>query len=72
MENARRLALIEQYRDGFEALVAALERLTPDEWMREGTHTEQGHYSVHEWLEICATHAHDHADQIRRARAAAR
>jgi len=52
--------------------VQILERLTPDEWMREGTHTEQGHYSVHQWLETYATHAHDHADQVRRARAADR
>jgi hypothetical protein len=51
--------------------VQILERLTPEEWMREGTHSEKGRYSVREWLEIYATHAHDHADQIRRARATA-
>ncbi len=48
-----------------------LERLTSDEWTREGTHSESGHYSVDDWLQIYAAHAHDHADQIRRARAAA-
>jgi hypothetical protein len=41
--------------------------LTPDEWKRSGTHTESGSYSVEDWLEIYASHPHDHADQIRRA-----
>ncbi len=47
-----------------------LDRLTADEWAREGTHSESGRYSVDYWLGIYAVHAHDHADQIRRARAA--
>lgn len=48
-----------------------LEHLTEAEWARSGTHTESGPYSVEDWLEIYAAHAHDHADQIRRARASA-
>ena len=48
-----------------------LDRLSEAEWAREGTHSESGHYSVAIWLEIYATHAHGHADQIRRARQAA-
>ena len=44
-----------------------LDRLTDDDWARAGTHTESGPYSVERWLEIYADHAHDHADQIRRA-----
>jgi len=47
-----------------------LDHLGEAEWSREGTHTESGHYSVETWLEIYAAHAHDHAGQIRRARAA--
>lgn len=47
-----------------------LDRLSEAEWAREGTHSESGHYSVLIWLEIYAKHAHGHADQIRRARAA--
>jgi hypothetical protein len=43
--------------------------MTEAEWSREGTHSESGHYSVIKWLEIYAHHAHNHADQIRRARA---
>ncbi|MCD6058742.1 MAG: hypothetical protein K0Q89_2272, partial [Thermomicrobiales bacterium] len=32
-------------------------------------HSESGPYSVEDWLRIYSGHAHDHADQIRRARA---
>jgi hypothetical protein len=45
-----------------------LDRLTEEEWEREGTHSESGRYSVLDWLQIYAVHAHEHADQIRRAR----
>jgi hypothetical protein len=51
--------------------VEILERLTPDQWSRTGTHSETGPYSVDRWLEIYAAHAHDHAQQIRRARGVA-
>ena len=51
-----------------EASVQLLARLGADEWRREGTHTESGPYSVTRWLEIYANHAHDHAEQILRAR----
>ena len=47
--------------------VQILERLTEAEWQRTGTHTEMGPYGVERWLEIYATHCHDHADQIRQA-----
>jgi hypothetical protein len=52
--------------------VPLLERLSDADWARAGTHSESGAYSVVQWLEIYAAHAHGHADQIRRARAAAR
>ncbi|MDP2623600.1 MAG: DinB family protein [Actinomycetota bacterium] len=44
-----------------------LESLTDEEWERAGTHSESGRYSVDDWLRIYAGHAHDHADQIRKA-----
>lgn len=50
------------------ASLALLQRLTPDEWQRTGTHSESGTYSVDGWLSIYANHSHEHADQIRRAR----
>ncbi|HEY3062157.1 MAG TPA: DinB family protein [Chloroflexota bacterium] len=48
-----------------------LERMTEDDWAREGTHSQSGRYTAQDWLEIYAAHAHDHADQIRRARSVA-
>jgi hypothetical protein len=75
-EYARRLHYdrpIQSSLDAFRAARAStadlLDRLTPEEWARAGTHTESGPYSVERWLEIYADHAHNHADQIRRARA---
>jgi hypothetical protein len=49
-----------------------LDRMTPIDWQREGTHTESGRYTAERWLEIYAVHAHNHAAQIRRARDAAK
>ena len=51
------------------ASLELLESLTPAEWDRRGTHTESGPYSVDDWLRIYASHSHDHAAQIRIARA---
>ena len=45
-----------------------LHLMTEDDWARSGTHSESGPYSTELWLELYAPHAHDHADQIRRAR----
>jgi hypothetical protein len=47
-----------------------LRRLSEEEWDRSGTHSESGPYSVEDWLRIYGGHAHDHAAQIGRARAA--
>jgi hypothetical protein len=76
---ARRLYYDRPIEASLEALKAArlttaeiLERLTESEWLREGTHTEVGRYSVETWLEIYAKHAHEHAQQISVARASAR
>ena len=49
-----------------------LDRLSEADWKREGTHTEHGRYGMDTWLNIYGIHAHDHADQIRRARASAK
>jgi DinB superfamily len=74
-EFARRLYYDRPIAESLAAFRAArattaelLDRLTPEQWARRGTHTESGPYSVERWLEIYAAHAHDHAAQIRRAR----
>ena len=76
MEFARRLFYdTRPIQPSLDALRAArlatsdiLEQLDDDDWARSGTHEESGPYSVETWLQIYAAHAHDHADQIRRAR----
>jgi hypothetical protein len=50
------------------ASLELLESLTPEEWAREGTHSESGAYSVDGWLAIYAQHSPVHARQIARAR----
>jgi hypothetical protein len=52
-----------------ETTAELLDRLSEDDWKREGTHTEHGRYGMDTWLGIYSIHAHDHANQIRRARA---
>ena len=44
-----------------------LHQLDDAAFARTGTHSESGSYGVEHWLRIYATHAHEHADQIRRA-----
>jgi hypothetical protein len=64
-------ASLELFRYARECTVQLLACLTPEEWLREGTHTELGPYSVERWLQTYADHAHKHARQIRQARDAA-
>lgn len=63
---------LELFRYARESTAELLERLSPADWRREGTHTELGPYSVEKWLEIYAAHAHKHATQIRAARGEAK
>jgi hypothetical protein len=59
---------LEVFRWARESTAELLERLTPEEWLREGTHSEAGRYGVEAWLKTYAEHAHRHARQIREAR----
>lgn len=75
-EFARRLyydrpiaASLDAFRTARLTTAELLDRMTDAEWEREGTHTQHGRYAVQDWLKIYADHAHNHADQIRRARA---
>jgi hypothetical protein len=77
---AERLHYDRPIESSLEAVAAArrssaeiVERIGPADWQRTGTHSEATRpYTVERWLEIYAAHCHDHADQIRRAVAAAR
>lgn len=55
---------LEAFRYARETTAQILERLTEEDWLREGTHTEVGPFGVMRWLEIYAPHAHSHARQI--------
>ena len=44
-----------------------LHQLDDAAFARMGTHAESGAYGVEHWLRIYARHAHEHADQVRRA-----
>lgn len=57
-------ASLEAFRYARECTAQLLERLTEEDWLREGTHTEIGAYGVLKWLEIYGKHAHSHARQI--------
>jgi DinB family protein len=77
-EFARRLhydrpiaAALEAFKAARQTTAEILDRMTPADWLREGTHTESGRYTAERWLEIYAAHAHGHADQILAARASA-
>jgi hypothetical protein len=59
---------IEAMRWARETSAQLLERMSEDDWRKVGTHTESGRYSSEDWLRIYAAHAHDHAEQIKRAR----
>ncbi|HSO93992.1 MAG TPA: DinB family protein [Candidatus Dormibacteraeota bacterium] len=59
---------LEAMRWARETSAQVLERMTEEDWLRAGTHAESGPYSVEDWLRIYAAHAHDHAEQIKRAR----
>ena len=78
-EFARRLrydrpieASLEAFRAARRTTAEILDRITDAEWLREGTHSEVGRYTPETWLAIYGVHAHDHAQQIRVARASAR
>ena len=59
---------LEAMRWARESTAQILERLTEEQWLRAGTHSESGPYSVEGWLTIYANHGHDHAKQIARSR----
>lgn len=51
-----------------ESTAQLIDSMTETDWQRTATHSESGAYSPEIWLGIYASHAHNHADQIRRNR----
>lgn len=60
---------LEAFRAARAVTAEFLDRMSESDWASAGTHSEFGEFTAESWLEYYADHAHDHADQIRRARA---
>ena len=63
---------LEAFRGARASTTPIFRALSEEQWARTGNHSETGTTSVEDSLVYYAVHAHDHADQIRRARAVAR
>lgn len=61
---------LQLFRYARETAALMLRRLGENGWARAGIHSENGEFTVADWLKSYAQHAEDHADQIRRARKA--
>jgi hypothetical protein len=61
---------LEAFRSARATAAQLFEFMSDEDWHKEGTHSESGSYSSEDWLRIYAAHAHNHAAQIRRLRAA--
>ena len=55
---------LEAFKYARETTAQLLERLSEEDWLRGGTHSEAGEFGVEKWLEVYAVHAHRHARQI--------
>jgi hypothetical protein len=61
---------LDAFRGARATTAQLLDSMSNEDWRREGTHSESGSYSAEDWLAIYAAHAHNHASQIERLRAA--
>jgi len=69
--NQREIApSLEAFRSARTTTAQLFTFMTEADWQREGTHSESGRYTCEDWLKIYAAHAHNHATQIVRLRAA--
>ena len=53
-----------------ESTAQLFEHMSEEDWRHLGWHSESGSYHSERWLEIYAVHAHGHAEQIQRLKAA--
>jgi DinB family protein len=61
---------LQAFRYARESTAQLFEHMTEADWRKLGWHTEAGSYHTERWLEIYAAHAHGHAEQIERLKAA--
>ncbi len=58
------------FRAARETTAQLFRKMSEEDWRHLGWHSESGSYHSERWLEIYADHAHGHAEQIRRLKAA--
>jgi hypothetical protein len=58
------------FRAARETTAQLFEHMSEADWRRLGWHDQAGSYHTERWIEIYAAHAHGHAEQIRRLKAA--
>jgi len=61
---------LEAFRYARESTAQLFDHMTEADWRKLGWHSEAGSYHTERWLEIYAGHAHGHAEQIARLKAA--
>ena len=61
---------LQAFRYARESTAQLFEHMTEADWRKLGWHSEAGSYHTERWLEIYAAHAHGHAEQIERLKAA--
>ena len=61
---------LQAFRYARESTAQLFEHMTEADWRKLGWHSEAGSYHTERWLEIYAAHAHGHAEQIDRLKAA--
>jgi hypothetical protein len=61
---------LQAFRYARESTAQLFEHMSEADWRKLGWHSEAGSYHTERWLEIYAAHAHGHAGQIERLKAA--
>ena len=61
---------LQAFRYARETTAQLFEHMSEADWRKLGWHTESGSYHTELWLQIYADHAHGHAEQIQRLKAA--
>ena len=61
---------LDYFRAARATTVQLMHEMSDEDWKRTGRHTESGPYTATTWLRIYAAHAHNHAAQIERLKAA--
>jgi len=61
---------LQAFRYARETTAQLFEHMSEADWRKLGWHSESGSYHTERWLEIYADHAHGHAEQLERLKAA--